>query len=121
MAVSQALPEKDYYKILGTHKNAFDHEIAECFRKLALTMHPQKIGQENKERNNSAQYNFIYSEICEAYEVLSNQALRDIYDKYGENILKNGFPDGKGNFKGGFNFSGDIASIFMNFFGTRNP
>lgn len=121
MAVSQALPQKDYYKILGTHKQAFEHEIAECFRKLALTMHPQKVIKQNQAENNSAQYNFIYSEICEAYEVLSNPNLREIYDKFGENTLKNGFPDGKGNFKGGFNFSGDIDGIFMRFFGTRNP
>jgi DnaJ-class molecular chaperone len=111
---SAPLPEKNYYQLLGVEKKSFDHEIAASFRKLAITLHPAKnIAQ-------SAQYNMIFSEICEAYEVLSNPALRDIYDKYGESFLKNGIPDGRGNYKGGYQFSGDMDKIFEAYFGTAN-
>lgn len=83
-------------------------------------MHPDKVAQGPNEAKR-AQYNFIYAEICEAYEVLSDSTLRDIYDKYGENTLKNGVPDGRGGYKGGYTFSGDLEGIFYAFFGTRNP
>ena len=56
---------KDYYAVLGVSPQASDAEIAAKFRVLALTYHPEK----NTE--NMAQANFIFSEVCEAYEVLS--------------------------------------------------
>jgi len=50
---------------------------------------------------------------------LSLEELRDIYDRYGEEILKNGVPAAAG--KGGYLFSGDTNRIFEKFFGTANP
>jgi len=47
--------------------------------------------------------------------------LRVIYDKYGEDLLKNGVPEEKGGFKGGYKFSGNTYEIFEKFFGTSNP
>jgi DnaJ family protein B protein 13 len=47
--------------------------------------------------------------------------LRDIYDKYGEEILKNGVIDERGQVIGGYRFSGNSLAIFEGFFGTSNP
>jgi hypothetical protein len=53
--------------------------------------------------------------------------LREIFDKYGEELLKNGVPEEKsGNgsssaFKGGYRYSGNSLEIFEKFFGTSNP
>ena len=58
---------KDYYAILGVNAQAPEPEIAKRFRILAITHHPEK----NKQ--NMAQANFMFSQICEAYEVLSNR------------------------------------------------
>ena len=76
----------DYYKVLNVDKEASFQEIACAFRKLALTFHPQKSAQ------TKADTNFRFCQICEAFEVLSTDELRSIYDRYGEHILKNGTP-----------------------------
>lgn len=47
--------------------------------------------------------------------------MRNIFDRYGEEILKNGVPEANGNFKGGYRFSGNSLEIFEKFFGTSNP
>ena len=52
---------------------------------------------------------------------MSNAQLREIYDKYGEEMLKNGIPDPKLGLRGGYKFSGNTYEIFEKFFGTVNP
>lgn len=53
--------------------------------------------------------------------------LREIYDHYGEEILKSGVPtaagaaEQKGAPRGGYRFSGAVREIFEGFFGTDNP
>lgn len=106
---------KDYYSIIGVPFKAPESEISKKFRALALAYHPKK------NVHSMAKSNYNFSEICEAYEVLSNPALRDIYDKYGEEMLKSGLPDQKGQIIGGYKFSGNSLEIFEKFFGTANP
>ena len=76
---------KNYYQTLGVSANASYQEIAKQFRVLAITYHPLK----NTE--NMAQANYKFCEICEAFEVLSTPQLREAYDRYGEETLKNGY------------------------------
>ena len=47
--------------------------------------------------------------------------LREVYDRYGEELLKNGIPDPKTGFRCGYSFSGNTNEIFEKFFGTDNP
>ena len=61
-----------------------------------------------------------FSEVCEAYEVLSNETTKNIYDKYGDYSLKNGIPDGPEAYMG-YLFGGKPYKIFENFFGSANP
>lgn len=68
-----------------------------------------------------AQSNSIFSEVCEAYEVLSDPSLRELYDRYGEEMLKNGVPHPGKLHKGGYHYSGNSYEIFERFFGTNNP
>lgn len=74
----------DYYEVLGVPSDACFQQIAVAFRKLALTLHPLK----NPET--LAQTNFRFCQVCEAFEVLSTNELREVYDRYGESALKNG-------------------------------
>lgn len=62
----------DYYKTLGVSKGATADEIKKAFRKLARTNHPDAGGDEEK-----------FKQINEAYEVLSDEKKRALYDQYG--------------------------------------
>lgn len=62
----------DYYKTLGVSKNATADEIKKAYRKLARENHPDAGGDEDK-----------FKDINEAYEVLSDDKKRQLYDQYG--------------------------------------
>lgn len=62
----------DYYKTLGVPRNATSEDIKKAFRKLARKHHPDTGGDEAK-----------FKEINEAYEVLSDDKKRAMYDQYG--------------------------------------
>ena len=106
----------DYYKILQLPKNCLQEDIAESFRNLSLKYHPKVCSPEN-----SAKSEFHFQKLCEAYEVLSDPIKKEIYDIYGQEGLKNGIIDKKGNIKGGYIYSGNGHEIFEKFMGTANP
>ncbi len=62
----------DYYKTLGVSKNATADEIKKAYRTLARENHPDAGGDEEK-----------FKDINEAYEVLSDEKKRQLYDQYG--------------------------------------
>ena len=67
------MPSKpDYYKTLGVSKNATADEIKKAYRQAARENHPDAGGDEEK-----------FKDINEAYEVLSDEKKRKIYDQYG--------------------------------------
>ncbi|VVC42161.1 DnaJ domain, conserved site,DnaJ domain [Cinara cedri] len=65
----------DYYSLLGVTSNASLNDIKKAYRKLALKWHPDK-NPENQEQANK-----MFKEISEAYEVLSDEAKRKLYDE----------------------------------------
>ncbi|XP_057508095.1 dnaJ protein ERDJ3B [Actinidia eriantha] len=99
-----AIAGKSYYDVLQVPKGAADEQIKRAYRKLALKYHPDK-NQGNEEANKK------FAEINNAYEVLSDSEKRGIYDRYGEEGLKqHAASGGRG---GGMN----IQDIFSSFFG----
>lgn len=79
----------DYYKTLGVPRTATAEQIKKAFRKLARTHHPDAGGDEAK-----------FKEINEAYEVLSDDKKRKLYDQYGtanENQIPQGWGGGSVN------------------------
>lgn len=78
----------DYYKTLGVPRNASADQIKKAFRKLAREHHPDAGGDETK-----------FKEINEAYEVLSDEKKRKLYDEYGT-ANENQIPHGWGGFSG---------------------
>ena len=101
---------EDYYKLLGVKRTATKAEIKKAFKKLSLKYHPDK----NKDNPKKAKEMFV--KIANAYEVLSNDEKRKIYDQYGEEGVK-------ANEQGGgagahFNFDNmGFEEIFSQFFG----
>jgi len=95
------MPKVDnkYYDLLGVTKEAGDADIKKQYRKMAMQYHPDK----NPGNDEAAEK---FKEISTAYEVLSDPEKREVYDKYGEEGLKEG---------GGGAYS--AADIFSQFFG----
>ena len=97
----------DYYKTLGVPRTATADEIKKAFRKLARKHHPDAGGDEAK-----------FKELNEAYEVLSDENKRALYDQYGtanENQIPQGWGGGSVNVEdifggagGGFGSWADI-------------
>lgn len=68
---------KDYYSILDVDRTADEKGLRSAFRKLARKHHPDiNPGDSGAEER--------FKEINEAYEVLSDQEKRKLYDRYGE-------------------------------------
>lgn len=65
-----------YYEVLGVAKDASGDVIAQSYRKLAMQYHPDRNpgDEEAVER---------FKEAAEAFEVLSDEEKRGIYDRYG--------------------------------------
>ena len=79
---------KDYYATLGVSKGASPDEIKKAYRKKALECHPDRNPGDPK-----AEASFKL--VSEAYEVLSDDKRRQMFDQYGEAGL------GGGGFGGG--------------------
>ena len=65
---------KDYYKILEISEFSSQEDIKKAYRRLARKWHPDIAG-------NSADVIFMFKEINEAYEFLSNSVKKADYDK----------------------------------------
>jgi len=98
--------KKDYYKILDVKKDAKADEIKKAYRKLARKFHPD-VNPNDKASEDK------FKEIQEAYDVLSDEKKRKVFDRFGyyaDNLDVNspygaGASGGAGG-AGGFDFSG---------------
>lgn len=104
--------KRDYYEVLGVSKSASTAEIKSAFRKKAKQYHPDL----NKDNPDAAEK---FKEAQEAYEVLSDDNKRKMYDQYGHAGVSGAGGSGFGGFGGaGFDASGfDFGDIFDNIFG----
>jgi molecular chaperone DnaJ len=96
--------KRDYYEVLGVSRGAAADEVKRAYRQLARKYHPDV----NKEPDAETRF----KEITEAYEVLSDDRKRQLYDQFGHAGPQGG---GAGGFEG-FPF-GDISDLFESFFG----
>jgi len=92
-----------YYEILGVSRDADGDVIKKSYRKLAMKYHPDRNPDDTEAEA-------LFKEAAEAYEVLSDQQKRRIYDTYGHEGLKNSGYSGPGD-------AGDIFSHINEMFG----
>ena len=109
--------KRDYYETLGVNKSADKEAIKRAYRKLAKKYHPDtNAGNPHAEE--------MFKDVTEAYNVLSDEKKRKLYDEFGFAGLQEGFSEeaarqaaqgGFGGF-GGFDFA-DMGDIFGDIFG----
>ena len=103
----------DYYKILDVSRSASQRDIKRAYRKYSLEYHPDRNPD-----NEEAHAKFL--EINRAYEVLSDEEKRRIYDRYGEEGLseheRNSAANSARNARGG---GFDPFAHFFGFGGNR--
>lgn len=92
---------QDYYEILGVSRDASSDDIRKAYRKLARKYHPD-VNQDDPKAEDK------FKEVGEAHSVLSDESKRAIYDRYGQEGLREGFdPDFAERMRqGGFGFGG---------------
>lgn len=104
------MAKKDYYKILGVKKDANADEIKKSYRKMARKFHPD-VNPNDKTAEEK------FKEVQEAYDVLSDEKKRKVFDRFGyyndnldaESPFASGAASGTG--APGFDFSGfDFSS-----------
>ncbi|GAB2274168.1 Chaperone protein dnaJ 13 [Dionaea muscipula] len=79
-------PHRDLYALLNVSPDATEEEIRKAYRNWAQVYHPDKYQAPHMKE--IATLNF--QRICEAYEILSDENRRQIYDIYGMEGLKSG-------------------------------
>ncbi len=100
---------RDFYKILGVDRDASDDPLKKAYRKLAMKWHPDKNPGEKQQQAEKK-----FKEVSEAYEVLTDPKKKEVYDRYGEDGLRDGFGGGEGG--GGFSqqHAQDMFEAFFN-------
>ncbi len=121
------MERKDYYKILGITEDEkklkgkdFEKVIKPKFRKLAISLHPDKQQGKSEEEKKNAEEKF--KEVSEAYEVLSDEKKREEYDNPMSGFNFQGFSGGNSSFEDimrGFGF-GDMFGGFNPFGGNNS-
>ena len=77
---------RDYYEILSVERAADADEIKRAYRRLAMKYHPDR-------NPGDAEAETRFKEAAEAYEVLSDDARRKVYDQFGhEGLRRSGGP-----------------------------
>jgi len=121
-----SIESDDFYAILGLNKQATPDEIKKAYKKAALKWHPDK----NPDTKAEAEKKF--QRISEAYDVLSDEKKRNIYDRFGKSGLTGGGGSGgrggrgpgahRDHFQQHFQFHfRDPQEIFREFFGGSDP
>jgi molecular chaperone DnaJ len=96
--------KRDYYDVLGVTRTASAAEIKKSFRQLAMKFHPDKNPGDRE-----AEVKF--KEVAEAYEILSDEQKRQMYDRFGHDGLR-----GAG-LNAGFQSSDEVFMHFADLFG----
>ena len=100
------MSKRDYYEILGISRDASQDELRQAHRRLVRKLHPDV----NKAEDASTRF----SEVQEAYDVLSDSEKRSNYDRFGHSGAGGAHPGQQG---GGAPWSDVDPETFESVFG----
>ena len=123
--------KRDYYEVLGVDRNADANAIKKAYRKLAKKYHPDTNAGDPKAEEK-------FKEVTEAYNVLSDDKKRKLYDQFGHAAFDGGAQEGGPGGSGTYSYSyggpgsgyreyhfqgdpGDMDDIFKDIFGDYVP
>lgn len=75
--------QRDYYEVLSIEKTADGEEVKRAYRRMAMKYHPDR-------NPGDAEAEIKFKECAQAYEVLSDDGKRKVYDQYGHEGLRRG-------------------------------
>jgi|TARA_B100001059_G_scaffold207814_1_gene219612 molecular chaperone DnaJ len=101
------MSKSDYYEVLGVSKDASERDIKKAYKRLAMKYHPDRTAGDKELETK-------FKEVKEAYEVLTDDQKRQMYDQYGHAAFEQGGGGHGGGFGGGH---GDFGDIFGDVFG----
>ncbi len=103
------MAKRDYYEVLGVERGSTPESIKKSYRKVAMQWHPDRNPDNQEEASER------FKEAAEAYEVLSDEQKRALYDRYGHDGLKSQF--GSGGFQwSDFHHADEVQDIFGDIF-----
>jgi len=102
------MSKRCYYEVLGIARTCTSEDMKSAYRKLAMTLHPDKNpGDTECEQK--------FKELAEAYDVLKDDQKRAAYDRFGHAAFEHG---GGGRGHPGFDFSSSsFTDVFDDLFG----
>lgn len=101
------MAKRDYYEVLEVTASASIEEIKKAYRKKALELHPDR-NPDNPQAEES------FKEASEAFQVLSDQQKRELYDRFGHAGLQGAGYQGVGGFE---DVAAQVQDMFGDFFG----
>jgi len=96
------MAKRCYYEVLGCAREASPEEMRRAYKQLALKHHPDRNGGEPAAEA-------AFKEVNEAYQILSDEQKRRVYDQFGHAGLEGG-----GGFEGAG--MGDVFSHMQDLF-----
>lgn len=100
------MSERDLYQVLGVPRDADAAAIKKAYRKLAMKYHPDRNQGDTKAEEK-------FKEVQSAYDVLSDEKKRSLYDQYGHDGVRAAESGGAGGHGfGGFSGFEDLGDIF---------
>src|SRR5258708_28413441 len=97
---------RDLYEVLGVERGASQADLKKAYRRLAQQYHPDR----NPDDKHAEEQ---FKEAANAYQVLSDDEQRALYDRFGHDGLRRG----GGATSNGFGSVEDIFSAFGDLFG----
>lgn len=122
----------DYYAILNISRCSNSKDIDFAYRSYAMASHPYRAAYPRHPENPphglpdeilhlpGVPRATIWAYVNEAYDVLSNRMLREIYDRFGEEGLKRGTSAPVG-YVQAYRYHGDFMRTYSETMGTDSP